>query len=133
MRLLKKNKRERKDIIMSEKITLDCSGKKIELDVKELDKEQLMDDKQKQHEEQMAREGNLPEIKTIFSIENQLFIITYINYGKNRISCEWYNDKSGPFTGPPEVESTCNIHGKIYKVIHTNESKRRINIEPISN
>jgi len=117
---------------MSEKVTINVGGKEIELDVNNLDQEQFKENMQEKHEEQWAEQGKLPDIKTIFSIGNQLFIITFINPGNKRISCEWYNDKSAPFNGLPEIDSNCTIHGKMYSVVYINETKRRINIEPIN-
>ena len=112
--------------------SIDLYGRQINIDTQNIDPKQIQTQTQKEKEEYLAQQEKLPDAKTIFRIEGQLFMVTYVNYGKKRISATWFDDRSQPFSVLPELDSSCSINGKLYKVTFHNESKKRITIEPIN-
>jgi len=71
----------------------------------------------------------LPQIGTLFIIENQTFKVNYINDGKGRATAIYIDTRDEPYCGLPELESTCTIHGKLYKITFKSELKRRLTLE----
>lgn len=111
---------------------IDICGKQINVDTQDITLDQIQDHIKQEKAEYLTKQGILPEEGTIFTLEKQLFKIIYVNNGKKRISAIWYDDKSQPFSGLPELGSSCSIHGKMYNTTFHNESKKRITIEPMN-
>lgn len=112
-------------------VSIDLYGRQINLDTQDVTLDQIKAQSQQEKAEYLAQQGMLPEVGTMFTIEKQLFKITYINQGRKRISATWYNDRSQPFGGLPELGSSCSIYGRIYHTTFHNELFKRITIEPI--
>jgi hypothetical protein len=113
-------------------VSIDLYGRQVNVDAQQLNLEKIQSEIKQEQEEYLAKCGGFPSFGVIFRIDDQLFRVTYVNKGKKRISATWFDDKSKPFSGLPEIESSCSIYGKIYKVTFLNESNKRITIEPIS-
>lgn len=111
--------------------SIDLYGRQYNVDAQDTTLEQLQEEMQQKRQENLSKQGIFPDAGVIFKIENQLFQIKYVNSGKKRISAVWFDDKSKPFSGLPELGSSCSIYGKIYQVTFHNKSKKRITIEPI--
>ena len=106
--------------------TFDYGGKKLNLDVNNLNPE---DYNKNQSKTMKSDDDRL--LGLCFSIGDQYFKIKYINVQKKRISAIWYNTRTEQFHGLPELGTTCTIFGKIYQVTYQNKLCNRINIEPI--
>ena len=112
-------------------VGIDLYGRQVNVDAQNVSLDQIHEQIEQERNEFFAKNGMMPLFGTIFRLDNQLFRVTYINYGKKRISAEWFDDKTEPFNGLPELESSCSIYGKIYKVTYQNVRNKRITIEPI--
>lgn len=102
------------------------NGKEINLPTKEFNLDEALKSNQELIKNTIDNKKEFPDIGTSFMVNDKLFKINYINYGKKRLSARCYDKE---YTGLPELESTCSIAGKLYKVIFKNESKRRITIQ----
>lgn len=113
-------------------VDIDLYGRnRINVDTEELSLIDIQNKAKQEEAELLAKSGSLPNFGTIFSIDKQLFRIIYVNQGKKRISAVWYDDKINPFSGLPELGSSCSIYGNIYTVTFHNESMKKITIEPV--
>ena len=113
-------------------VTIDLYGKQINVNTYNLNLKQIRNQLKQEEAENLAKQGVLPNIGTIFLLKGQLFKIVYINQGRKRISAIWYDDKTQSFNGLPDISSECSIYGKIYKVTFHNELKKRITMELVN-
>lgn len=79
--------------------------------------------------EALEKMGEFPPIGTMFIIENQTFKVNYVNEGKGRVTVIYIDTRDDQYHTLPELDSTCTIHGKLYKITFKNELKRRLTLE----